>query len=331
MFNSARLKLTAWYLLIIMCVSFAFSLLIYRVLVNEVERFDREQHLRINRLFFDPIDTSQMVFDAESRIRLTLLIVDGTIFIVSGLLGYFLAGRTLQPIVEMVDEQNRFISDASHELKTPLTSLKSAFEVYLRDKNRAVKDADEIITDSISEVDKLKDLSESLLLLAQYEKPDGHSQLKKLNLKNIIDSSIHKIGPLAKQKNIEILPQLFDATILGNEYGLQDLFSILLDNAIKYSPENSKIDIAMTKAVRAIKVIIHDEGPGIKSGDLPHIFDRFYRADTARSSDSGYGLGLSIAKKIIETNHADISVQSKIGSGTSFTVSFQPWHINSKI
>lgn len=322
MFKSARLKLTAWYLLIIMCISFAFSLLIYRVLVNEVERFDREQRLRITRLFFAPIDTSQMVQDAEDRIKLTLIIINGAIFVGSGALGYFLAGRTLAPIAEMVDEQNRFISDASHELKTPLTSLKSAFEVYLRDKNRKVHDADSIIIDSITEVDKLKDLSESLLLLAQYEKPNDKPELKVINLKEVLNACEHKIAGLAKQKNITVEPHIFEAYVLGNEYSLEDLFTILLDNAIKYSSENSKIEISMTKLPKGFEVAVKDFGMGISKTDLPHIFDRFYRADSARSN-GGYGLGLAIAQKIANDNHATITVQSKLGKGSTFTVSFQ--------
>lgn len=319
----------AWYLLIIMCISFAFSLLIYRVLVNEVERFDREQRIRVNRLFFAPIDTSQMVQDAEDRIKLTLLVINGTIFIGAGALGYFLAGRTLKPIADMLDEQNRFISDASHELKTPLTSLKSAFEVYLRDKSRKIKDADAIVADSILEVDKLRDLSESLLLLAQYEKPNGKSEATTINLKNILQTSIHRLTGQAQQKGITLDAHIIDAFVTGNEYALEDLFTILLDNAIKYSPEKAKIEVRLTKNQKDVTVAIKDFGVGISKTDLPHIFDRFYRADSARSS-KGYGLGLSIAKKISDNQHATINVLSSIHRGSTFTVSFQSSTVDSK-
>ena len=108
-----------------------------------------------------------------------LIIVNSGILILSGGMGYVLSGLTLKPIKDMMDEQNRFISDASHELKTPLTSLKIAFEVYLRGKNPTPQETKTLITESIDEVNKLQSLSESLLQLAQYEKPQEKMVFKK--------------------------------------------------------------------------------------------------------------------------------------------------------
>src|SRR3989344_3853916 len=129
MFKSARLTLTAWYLAIIMVISIAFSLMIYRVLLIEVIRFERAQRVRIERrmqFFNSPIPVSlELIEEIKQRLIFRLFMVNIGIMVISGGLGYFLAGRTLKPIKEMVDEQNRFISDASHELRTPLTSLKS--------------------------------------------------------------------------------------------------------------------------------------------------------------------------------------------------------------
>ena len=150
MFNSARLKLTAWYLLGIMCISILFSSIIYRGLMSEVNRFEQIQRFRFERRLEEgeivpktiifklppPIPGSQeLIEETEKRILIMLITVNAGIFIISGLLGYVLAGRTLKPIKEMMDEQNRFISDASHEFRTPLTSLKSGFEVFLRNKH----------------------------------------------------------------------------------------------------------------------------------------------------------------------------------------------------
>ncbi len=322
MFRSARLKLTAWYLVIIMCVSFIFSLLLYRVLAAEVERFDRAQRIRIERTFFQEPENSQLVVDAKEHIRNTLIFIDAIIFVTSAAVGYFLAGRTLQPIQDMVLEQNRFVSDASHELKTPLTSLKSAFEVYLRDKNKNLEDANVIIKESVIEVDKLKDLSESLLQLSQHEKLTQVSKFEKVNLKNVLTQACKKVDGLAKKKDITFSTTLQDANILGDKYALEELFVILLDNAIKYSGENSQVKIVIRKTINGAEVAISDSGIGIKKTDIAHIFDRFYRADTARSNNQnkGYGLGLSIAKKIVEAHKGTILVESKVNKGSTFTV-----------
>jgi two-component system, OmpR family, sensor histidine kinase CiaH len=233
-----------------------------------------------------------------------------------------LAGRTLKPIADMVDEQNRFISDSSHELRTPLTSLKSAMEVSMRDKKLNIKDAKTLISESIEEVNKLQSLSDSLLQLAQYQKPKTTIEFTKISLNEVVTSAMHKIEPLAKNKSITIQLNSPQITIKGNAYGLIDLCVIILDNAIKYSPNDGKISITTLEKDGVASISIRDEGQGIAQKDIPHIFDRFYRTDSARSkhSTNGYGLGLSIAKKIVETHNGSIHVVSKIGSGSTFTV-----------
>lgn len=197
MFQTARLKLTAWYLLIIMAVSFSFSAVIYRALTIEVERFGRIQRYRIEHrmrnemiLPFDaefsppmlPIDDPELVLYIKRRMLVTLTLINSSIFVISGLLGYMLAGRTLRPIAHMVEEQNRFISDASHELRTPLTALKSSLEVHLRDKNLQLQTAKAVIRDSIQDVDALTTLSNSLLTLAQYQSPNGTRLFETLDM-----------------------------------------------------------------------------------------------------------------------------------------------------
>ncbi|MBI4226550.1 HAMP domain-containing histidine kinase, partial [Candidatus Roizmanbacteria bacterium] len=259
MFKSARIKLTAWYLLIIMFISMSFSLVIYRVLTREFERFERQQRFRIERRFYNenippnfmhrfplPLDP-ELIKEIRQRLTFILIIINGGILLVSGGLGYFLAGRTLQPIKDMVDEQNRFISDSSHELRTPLTSLKTGMEVTLRDKNLSLQQAKKLISENIGEVDKLQSLSDQLLRLAQYEKLNGNLQFEKISLSKIVEEAVRKIAPLVKQKQISIKKDLKDVEIKGNKESLVDLFVILLDNAIKYSPKERKIEIKIEK------------------------------------------------------------------------------------
>jgi signal transduction histidine kinase len=330
MFHSARLKLTAWYLLIIMLVSVSFSLVIYNMLHLEVQRFEMAQRFRIERRFIErgapppPVSLREtdLVKETEQRIALMLMVVNASILVISGAFGYFLAGRTLKPIMEMVDEQNRFISDASHELRTPLTALKSSMEVNLRDKKLTLSDARNLIAGSITEVDKLQILSDSLLRLSQYQKSDHQTKFERIDAAEAVKEAVKKVTPLARNKDIVIVSDITKGEIEGNRYSLEELAVILLDNAIKYSPEKAKVTISAGKSDGNVFISIGDQGPGIDKKDLPHIFDRFYRADNTRSKNSvsGYGLGLSIAKQIAEMHHGSISVQSKAKKGTVFTV-----------
>src|SRR5579871_1666254 len=139
MFESARIKLTAWYLLIIMLISIFFSLAFYNAATREIRRVIRVQEFRSANTLLLPIPAQRIkdVEESEERLRLILFLINGGIFFLAGGAGYFLAGRTLRPIKIMVDDQNRFITDASHELRTPLTSLRSEIEEFaVREKRQ---------------------------------------------------------------------------------------------------------------------------------------------------------------------------------------------------
>lgn len=336
MFKSARLKLTAWYLLIIMMISFLFSIVIYNSATHELARIERRQHLWSQRMmgdfirppgspeWFEPIETNEI----RQRIIFMLFLVNSAILVFSGVAGYFLAGATLNPIKDMVDEQSRFISDASHELRTPLTSLKAAMEVSLRDKNTNLADSKTLISESLAEVNKLQSLTDGLLSLAQYQKPNGNTEVEKLNLQELVKSAVKNIIPKIRQKRIVINNKTADFEIAGNKYSLIELLVILLDNAVKYSPPKSTITLFTKRNDGSILLSVKDEGPGIAQKDLPHIFERFYRADSTRSKSdvTGFGLGLSIAKKIVELHHGTITVESKKEKGSTFSIRLPAKH-----
>lgn len=328
MFKNVRLKLTAWYLFTIMVVSVFFSFVIYQGLTREVDRITRLEKFRIERrhskvrlpspIFLD----LDFINEIKRRIIFGLVTVNGVIFVGAGALGYFLAGKTLRPIQEMVDEQNRFITDASHELRTPLTALKSSLEVSIRDKDLSIEEAKTIMSENINDLNHLQKLSDSLLQLSQYEKTQIYSNFEKVSLKQIIEESINKIAPLAKNKNILIKNNSINVDLNGSKYGLIDLFVILLDNAVKYSKVLSTITVKAKIIDHAVLISIKDRGIGIDKKDLSHLFGRFYRADSARSKKdvNGYGLGLSIAKKIINQHNGAIKIESILKKGTTVIV-----------
>lgn len=333
MFQSARIKLTLWYVLITMIVSMLFSTFIYINVTKEFRRFDKFQQFveehpeeipppqRRLRVIINM--NAEFEQEARQRILITLFGVNVVILGLAGIGGYFLAGMSLQPIKVMIDEQHRFVTDASHELRTPLTVLRSEIEVSLRDKNMTVACARHILESNLEEVNNLQILTDNLLELASYQQKALRKSFKTVGVDDIISNAIKGVRKAANEKDIAIKNEMTDQFVKGNEISLIRLFVILLDNAIKYSPEKSTVIITEKKTDGHIRVKVADEGIGIDAKDIPKVFNRFYRSNTARSKTqaSGYGLGLSIAKKIVENHNGSIKVESEKDNGTTFIVS----------
>lgn len=331
MFHSARITLTAWYLLVIMAISIIFSSAFYYVATSEIERVinrleyrrifpDEEMPYRVPRSFIPNAPTLQELEHAKKQLLVTLIFINGAIFLFAGGGGYFLAGRTLQPIEEMVEEQRQFITDSSHEIRTPIATLRAEMESSLMEKHITDKKARTLIKSNLEELNTLQNLASDLFKITQLHGSNIEFQKEIFTLKEVFDSVHKKTLHLAKQKNITIHYAINNGTIQGNKKNLVDLFVIFIDNAIKYSPEHTAVAVsANTKKDQAI-VTIKDQGIGINKEDLPYIFNRFYRADKSRSKADGYGLGLSIAKRIVEVHNGSISVKNNVDSGTTFKV-----------
>src|SRR3989344_4011387 len=339
MFNRARLKLTLWYLLIIMLISISFSMVIFRVLTSEFNRAIKMDKLRQQGINYPPQKTLiffqngsddmargvmispphiEVIDEAKQRLLHILIGINLLILGFSGAAGYFLAGRTLRPIKLMLDEQRRFITDSSHELRTPLTALKSEIEVNLRDKNLTLKDAKKLLGSNLEEVNNLQTLSDNLIKLTQYQRNNNVS-FEILNLKTAINDAVKKVNGLIKKKQIVIKNDAVDINVKGDKQCLTEFFVILIDNAVKYSPPKTTVLITAKKSSRRVVTIeVKDQGEGINNEDLPKIFDRFYRADKSRSRTDG--LGLSIAKEIIQKHQGSIKAISEKNKGTSFII-----------
>lgn len=330
MFTNARLKLTIWYLLILMAVSFIFSTIIYRMVTAELERGFHQAVMRIQArrlgLLVPPSDVNvfflEDINEAKQRVLERLLITNGIILGFAALASYVLAGKTLAPIKATLEEQKRFTADASHELHTPLTAMKTALEVALRDKKLTTKNARTVLRDNLTQVDELTDLTQGMLSLSRTDTNGNSFHVSRVDLANVISEVIHRFAPLAQKKKITLTAHNSNCVIEADENSIGKLITILIDNALKYTPDGGKVTLTTEQTAKELELMVSDTGVGIAKNDLPHIFDRFYRADESRARDKtqGFGLGLAIAKRIAELHRGKISVASKLGQGTTVTV-----------
>lgn len=296
-----------------MVISSSFSLVIYRGATMEINRIQMTQRLRRpapNEFMIDP----EIIEDAKKRIAWSLFSLNAIILGISGVGGYFLAGKTLNPIEKMIEDQKSFVANASHELRTPLTSLKTSLEVSLRDKDMNLKEAKKVLASNLDDVNSMTRLSNYLLKLSHYQ--NGKGELKKVGFVDI-----SKLVKDVAQKFTVDSKVAENIKVKGDFDSLSELITILVDNAIKYSKSREGVLVSLNKNKSKVNLIVSDKGQGISKEDLPHIFDRFYRGDKARSKD-GFGLGLSIAKQIADSLNAKIVVESKLGKGSSFKVVF---------
>jgi two-component system sensor histidine kinase CiaH len=260
------------------------------------------------------------VSSIRSDLLRRLIMLNAAALVFGAALSYYLARRTLQPIEAAMDAQTRFSSDASHELRTPLTALRARNEVALRKSTLTLTEAKEIIRNSIDQTIKLERLSDGLLRLSR----DNHRGLEKksISLEEIANTAMNGIIESAQAKGIAVDEAVPDIKVVGDTQGLLQAVTILLENAIKYSENASVIHITGSVEGKHGLLSVQDEGLGIRAVDLPHIFERFYRADHARTKhgEYGYGLGLSIADKLVAQNEGEITVESTIGEGSTFTI-----------
>lgn len=324
MFQSATLKLTGWYLLILMSISLIFSVAIYGIASQEVgnrlqdlqSRYERSLVPELDMRYSELRDRQNSV--ANANLFFSLVYVNIIILIAGGIASYVLARHTLQDIEEAHESQSRFTSDASHELRTPLAVMKSEIEVALRDSKTSNTELRETLKSNLEEVDKLSRLSKVLLQLSKIDHTD--LTMEKLSLKPILQDVIKRQNQTASR--LKLTASANAPAVLGNKESIEELCMILVDNALKYSPQSSLVTIKLTKRSNKGCIEITNTGKGISPENLPYIFDRFYRADTARTSngEGGHGLGLALAKKIIEIHHGELSATSALDHTTTFTV-----------
>ena len=225
--------------------------------------------------------------------------------------------------VETLDQsRNQFVSNASHELKTPLATMKIMIQslILQPDMDRALRT--EFLTDIDREIDRLSAIISDLLTLVKMDSSDIRLTKEELILGDLCADTQRLLAPMAEKKNQRIILDISDPCLMtADKSKLTQVVYTLVENAVKYTQEGSEIRVSLARVGRDAQMIVSDNGPGIPKDALPHIFDRFFRVDKARSRETGgTGLGLSIVKQFVTLHGGDIRAESELGKGTRFIV-----------
>ena len=244
------------------------------------------------------------------------LLAVGILCLISVFAASILANNAVKPLDEAYRKQKEFVSDASHELKTPLSVLLTYIEILQQQPQNAK--ALQVMKD---ETKNMSGLIENLLALTRLENTEKPTT-QELNAADIIIPLVERLNTVHKDRKqpIKIICSK-DIKVKMSQQHFERLLTILLDNALKYTPADKEILIKAATGEHNVKIEIADQGIGIKSDDLPHIFERFYRADKGRNrQNGGFGLGLSLALDIVQKYKGRIKVQSEFGKGTTFFI-----------
>jgi len=235
--------------------------------------------------------------------------------------GFWLSDRALKPIRTAMEKQREFVADASHELRTPLALIRANAEILKREGYKPVDSNIESVDDIILETDRLAALVTQMLTLARAE-TDQPPQFVPVDLNGLAEDTAREMRLLAEPRDISIAVDAGDETIVsGDPLRLRELITILLDNSLKYSEEGAAVTVRVRPDSGRAVLKVTDTGRGIPIEAMPKLFDRFYRADKARSREmGGSGLGLSIAKWIADVHRGTIGIESIPGQGTTVTV-----------
>lgn len=315
-------RLALSYLAVIMTLSLAFSVIIYAITSVQLNRpLPPGEHTQqppelIERQFSRRLE--QRNRETRGSVIVSLAVLNGVMLLVGYWLSLLLARKTLAPIERSIEQQAQFVSDAGHELRTPLTALMTTNEVALRKKTLDDKKARAVFQCNVDEVEKLRALTDNLLQLTQVN--NQQTEKRAVDMAELVRDTVDRYQPAADKKRVALDMQVVSITYTVAVTAVTQILGTLIDNAIKYSPSGGTVVIRLDG--QTLSVV--DQGIGIAKEDQAKIFDRFYRSDEARTrgQNSGYGLGLAIAKAVADKHGYRLSVKSELGQGSIFSLHF---------
>lgn len=325
MFRSATFRLTLWYVILAVGLSVFFSAAVYQLSTEELgEALNRQYNSLIsNDHDGDNVLPPRAAIEPHRQHLLGELIwLNAAVIIGSSIAGYLLARRTLKPIENAHQAQLRFTAEASHELRTPLAAMRADTEVTLMEKGLSAK-VQHTLQGNLRDIKRLERLTGRLLDIARYQNKAA-KELTLLDFDEIVKDVIGQLHHAAQQKRVRIVKKnIQPVQIMGEQYGLQRLITIVLDNAVKYSRSRNPVSVSLNRDKAFAVLVVQDSGIGIPVSDLPHVFERFYRSSNAKSDKkavSGYGLGLPLAREIVDMHGGTIHIDSRENKGTTVRI-----------
>ncbi len=280
-----------------------------------VEKGDKE-----SRIAFVDIARSM---GALRRLALTLLLVGAVALAAFAGISILLAQVAIKPVKEAWDQQRQFVADASHELKTPLTVILANTGILMSHKQDTIQAQAKWVAYIKDEAVRMKKLVEDMLFLAKSDVAKAPLHRMDLDLSELVWSCLLPFESVAYEQEVTMNHQITpDISVYADEGQMKQMVVILLDNACKYTKRGGSVTVMLEKKQDKAVLSVNNTGTVIEKDKLPHLFERFYRADESRArTEGGYGLGLAIAKSIVDGHHGKISVESSSENGTTFTVS----------
>jgi signal transduction histidine kinase len=285
-----------------------------RLLTYRMTRSDGPAVLQMGRILND----QERVL---SQLLSGLLGLGGVSVVLLGVGSWWLAGRSLHPAQQAWERQQAFIANASHELRAPLTLMRASTEVALRSLPPDDADNRELLGDVVQECDHMTRLVEDLLLLSRLD--TGRLKLERsiIDLHDLLGEVQRQVGRLAAARDIQLCLEQTNGSVWGDPTRLRQVLLIVLDNALRYTPPGGTIRVSTMLRRRHVQITVADSGAGIAPEHVTHLFERFYRVDSARGvGNGGAGLGLSIARALVEAQQGWIMITSELGRGTQVTI-----------
>ncbi len=284
-----------------------------RLLTYRLTRDDGPAALQLGRVLLDQQRTLH-------QLVLILAGVGTVSMLVSGVGSWWLAGRAIMPAQQAWARQQSFVANASHELRTPLALIRASAEAVQRRLPPEQTRCTELVGDIIAESDHTAALVNDLLLLSRLDSGRLELACDPLDLARLLPELARQVEPLATAQGIVLhIPDIAGCAV-ADPTRLRQVLLIVLDNALKHTPAGGCITLRAWSDGRQVRVQVSDTGSGIAPADLPHVFERFYRSEQARATGSGNGLGLSIAKALMEAMRGQIGLTSVLGRGTTVTL-----------
>jgi signal transduction histidine kinase len=244
-----------------------------------------------------------------------LLILGSAASLFLALASWALAGRSIKPAQRAWDRQQQFVSNASHELRTPLTLLRASADYALR--SPSAEEREKSLRDILEECDYMNRLVEDLLLLSRLDAHRLTLAAEPVPLAELLEETARQVEKLAAARGVSLSVEAASGTVRGDRVRLRQVLLILLDNALRFTPSGGAIRLRAEMRGREAVVSVLDSGSGIPPEHLPHVFERFYQVPGQPAEGRGNGLGLSIARGLVEAQHGRISISSQPGRGTS--------------